>query len=500
MTASSMTVSTGTTMARAVWFLPFFALLLYFPYLNAGYFSDDFLFYYNSPPAHLYSYFSSTGAVAHAYRPLEAIVLTIIQERFAFQTWPIHALAVSALMILCALVIAAAARLGYSPAEGALAGALVLVTQVGPPAVLGNDTLSQAMSSLLGFSSVFLFCSAFFKGSLERRPHLSTGRFWLSVLCFTASLFFKETALGFSLILCAIAYAATPRQNRLTARIAAAVTRLIPFGLAGIVYLAARIHAGGEFGSEAGGYKMRAGSNVIQNLALFAAGAVSPVSSVSVTRAGQTGGTTMQAIAVAVILLIAAAIVWGIVATPRKQLVLWLLGCSLAALFPAFLLPHVSELYFFNAVPFAGLLFGLALGSLWKRNVAAKAAAIACVALLIGGQTFACIQKSSLMRENGRRASALVSGLAPRIRSMPDGGHIFLVQPPGARLKYSVYLLEGFDVLEFGASRLGDIFGRPDVEVSIVEDQQARASSPDFRALLLGLDGNALRVWTPLGP
>jgi hypothetical protein len=63
-------------------------IALYWPNLHAGYFSDDFLFFFDSPPAHLYNYFSQMGAAAHAYRPIEAIVLTIIQKHFRFDTFP----------------------------------------------------------------------------------------------------------------------------------------------------------------------------------------------------------------------------------------------------------------------------------------------------------------------------------------------------------------------------------------------------------------------------
>ena len=113
----SVSLSVGvasTTGSRALRFLPVLAILLYLPYLNAGYFSDDFDYYYYSPPAHLYYYFASNALVGHAYRPLEEIFLTIVQRHFVFQTWPIHAVAVSAHMILCGLVIAAAARLNPS--------------------------------------------------------------------------------------------------------------------------------------------------------------------------------------------------------------------------------------------------------------------------------------------------------------------------------------------------------------------------------------------------
>jgi hypothetical protein len=107
------------------------------------------------------------------------------------------------------------------------------------------------------------------------------------------------------------------------------------------------------------------------------------------------------------------------------------------------------------------------------------------------------VQKASLMKDNGRRAAAMVASLVPRIRSLPQAGRIILVQPPGERMKYSVYVLKDFDILEFGAERLGAIFGRPDVAVSIAEDQEMRRAVPNARAMMLTLDGDALRPWQP---
>lgn len=475
----------------AVWLIPVLAFVLYLPYLNAGYFSDDFLFFYNTPPPHLYRYFLNVGAVAHAYRPLEAIYLTLVQSHFGFQTWPIHVVAAGAHMIVCGLVIAAATRLGFSTAQTILAATLTLVTQVGPPAILGNDTLSQAMSSMLGVLSLYLFATACFDREIHRRTRISWMLYWVAVACFMASLLFKETALGFSLILCAIALAASPAPSR----IGHATRLVLPFAIAGAIYMLARIHAGGQVAAQ-DDYKIGVGFNVIRNLALFAAGALSPVSSVSAAMAAQTRDNMILAGVVAGALLVTVTIAAGILMTSRKGVVAWLLGCSLAALFPAFVLQHVSELYFYNAVPFVALLFSLAVGTLWNRGLLARAGVAVCTFLLIGGQVFACLQKATLMKDNGRRAAAIIADLVPRIRSLPQGGRIILVQPPGKRLKYSVYVLEAFDVLEFGAGRMGSIFGRPDVLVSIAE---AGTALPDSHTVMLTLDGGVLRDWEPFG-
>jgi hypothetical protein len=460
--------------------------------LNAGYFSDDFLFFYDSPPPHFYDHFFSIGLVAHAYRPLEAIFLTLVQRNFGFQTWPIHLVAIGAHIYLCLLTVAAAAYLRFSPAERFLAAILVLITQAGPAAVLGNDTLSQAMSAALGLTSVFLLYFACFDERGCARAPVRWRFIGLSVLCLTTSFFFKETALGFSLILFIIALAAAPHQSRLRSRLTLAGRILIPYASAGMVYVIARIHAGGQIAA-ADAYRIGFGLNVVRNFTLFLLCALDPVSSVSVAVAVQTHKTGTLAVVGCITAFIAGLIVAGIVSTPRKRLVTALLGCFCAALFPAFLLSHVSELYFYNAVPFAALIFSLALGQLWSRHLWMRPAVAVCVALLLGYQVAAVRQKSLLMSTNGRQAGAIVAALTPFIKAIPKGGRVTLVQSPVERMKYSVYLLQGLDVLEFGVGRLGPILGRPDISVTVAEANAAPPASSDSSSINLFWDGATLR-------
>ncbi len=347
---------------RAIWLLPALAFFLYLPWLNAGYFSDDFLFYYNSPPAHLYQYFFGSVAVAHAYRPLEAIFLTVVQRHFEFQTWPIHVAAVCAHMILCGLTIAFAAQISdFVLWRKMLAAAFVLVTHVARPRRCWGTILSHRRRvRWLGFLSIFLFTAAFFDYKMDRRSRTSGMLFCSSVLCFLASLFFKETALGFSLILCLIAFAAAGTQRVspsgiAPSRIGLTVRLLIPFAGAGAIYMAARIHAGGQVAAQ-DSYKLSLGLNVIRNLGLFAAGALSPVSSVTVSLATQEHATPILGITAVATMLVSIVILAGIVTLPRKAN-----GrvaprtCSPAALFPASPPSSCgSELYFYNAVPFRG--------------------------------------------------------------------------------------------------------------------------------------------------
>ncbi len=462
----------------AVWWLPAWALLfcaalvLYWPALHAGYFSDDFLFYFTSPPAHLYDYFFRVGAAIHAYRPLEAIILTVTQQHFRFETMPIHLSALACHAGLVCLVIAAARRFRLPIADTVIACAVLFFSQVGVPALLGNDTLSQSASAFLGWASVLLL----WKGGNARI---------LSVLCFGCSLFFKETAFGFLLAIAILAvYFAVQQAN-----FKKAIVVLAPYGLMTMLYFVARHLAGGMLATH-GRYGMHIGLNVIRNFASFGLAALSPVSTVTsaIALAGHYRGALLLCLLAAAVVVLAT--VAGVFVSKRGRLVCFLVILAVASLFPTFLLDHVSELYVYNAMPIVALIMGIAFGSLWRSNHLGRAIAVGCMALFLGGQVLAVRQKAELMTLNGRRAAAMIATINSYLPTLPPGSEVDLIRAATTKPAYSVFVLNGYDVLDFGNIRLGAVLGRPDVKINIVEEDQAQGLTPNDHLLLLGLDKN----------
>ncbi len=471
-------------------------IALYWPNLHAGYFSDDFLFFFDSPPAHLYSYFSQMGAAAHAYRPIEAIVLTIIQQHFRFDTFPIHLLSFCAHSALVCVVLAAARRLGLQIIDTFLACTLTFFSQVSVTTILGNDTLSQAASALFGSLSVFFLYTAFLGRSEELRPTQTSYRLISSVAFYAIALFCKETALGFLAVGVILIAAVVSREPVWPNRLKKALLLSGLFIGVTLVYAAARFHAGGHY-SAPGAYRMGLGLNVIRNIAEFSLAAFGPFSTVSAAVASQTGNK---------LYLISAALGWtfvvgtvaaGILISRRKPLILCLAVCALASLFPTYLLLHVSELYLYNAVLFISLIVGIALGSLFRRSQGGRLAAITCAALLIGTQVYADRQKAELMTQNGRSAALMMAVVAQFMKGLPANSEILLVNPAERKPEYSVFVLKGFDVLEFGTYKLGPLLGRRDVNVRIINEMDARELTPHANVLMLELAGYRMRPYAP---
>jgi len=447
------------------------SLLLYWPGLRAGYFSDDLLFFYYSPPRHLWDYFAQRGAAAQAYRPLEAIILSLIQQKFRFETLPIHLLSLSAHAGLCCIVWTAARKLEFRPIERWFACILMLVAQVGVPALLGNDTLSQSASAFLGSLSA-LFLAAIWWRERERDPAGGSGK-WLiaSVAAYTGSLFFKETGLGFALVAAlligAIAFKDRPWKVGLTR----AALLALPYGAATLAYLAARLHAGGAV-SHSGSYQIRVGLNVIRNILEFTLAAFGPMSTVDGAVALAMHRIPELMVDVLGCLLILAVMAAGILVPNKGKLAVWLTALALASLFPAYLLTHVSELYLYNAVPFLALVMGMAFGGLWYRTRWLKAASGVCAALLVCGQIYAVREKAGLMALNGIRAGEIYSDIDRILPALRPYTRIFLVNSSDRNPEYSVFLLKGFDVVDLGNLRIGPILGRPDVRVELIEEPQ----------------------------
>jgi hypothetical protein len=462
-------------------------LLLYWPGLRAGYFSDDLLFFFYAPPRHLYDYFAFRGAAAQAYRPLEAIILTLIQQHYRFETLPIHLISFGAHAGLCCGVLAAGRRLGLGQIQRWTACAFMLVAQVSAPAVLGNDTMSQSVSAFLGgLSALFLYLAWVDRG--RDRPRAVSIRWWtLSVAAYTTSIFFKETALGFLLVAFLLIAVIALEHQAWAVRVRTAVTLSFPYCAASAVYLAARLHAGGAV-SQSGSYRIHIGANIVRNLAEFALGAFGPVSTVDGAVAVAMHRTPLLLLEGLGCLLIVALLLAGIVVSGRAALSVWLLAAAAASLFPAYLLMHVSELYLYNAIPFLSLVLGIAFGALWYRSARARTAAAAGMVLLIGGQIYADWQKAELMSLNGRRAARIYAGIERYLPSLPPKTTVLLVNRTYRTPEYSVFLLNGFDVVDLGNLRIGPILGRPDVRVELIDDSQAQNLRDQNDRMLLALD------------
>jgi hypothetical protein len=244
------------------------------------------------------------------------------------------------------------------------------------------------------------------------------------------------------------------------------------------------------------GYHIQVGANILKNLVLFVAAAVSPVSTVDVARAGTEWDWSVLATA-GLGIAIAGGCLLGGFALARGQVLVCLLalaGASAAALFPAVLLPHVSELYLYGAMAPIGLTMAFALRILGERGgKAGRAAGILCCATLLAGGGLAVRQKSQMMAENGTRAVEMRDSIGRWVKEAPQGGEIVLVDEPSTAPRFSVYVLAGFDPVRFGEGKIGWLYGRPDVRVRLLPPELAEERRSEGAFLLRLAGGGVVR-------
>jgi hypothetical protein len=128
-------------------------------------------------------------------------------------------------------------------------------------------------------------------------------------------------------------------------------------------------------------------------------------------------------------------------------------------------------------MPPAAALLGIGLGGLLQaahrsgRKSGTAAVALLVVSLLVS-HIVAVRSKVRLMVDNGRRASMLLSQLEPFLPSVPSGGTLLLLNPPARGISYSIFGMEGFDVISCGEHRLNQLAGRDDFTVIRVPNSE----------------------------
>lgn len=434
--------------------------LCYAPGLSGGYYSDDFLFVqFEKAPRALEHFLRVREGVAW-YRPIEAAILDHVQARFGFETLPIHLIGLAAHVAVAWLVWAGLLRLGFPAVEARGGSLLVLVSQAGVAAVLGNDTLSQVLCTLGGVFSLYALHRSFAPGAAA---------WWraASLAGLALALFAKEA--GFGWVAALLVLIAIGRRARLTAAdwgvggaaVALAVVCLVMRRMAGAV----TPDVGGS-----GTYGFLFGPNLLVNLAMLAGMPVVAASSVEVFDAARTGRTLTIALIGALSLAAAAIALVGALRSPRRRAFGALAVLAIAAMLPVLPLRHVSELYVYTGLPFLGAILGAGMVAFETgARHPMRALAFVVIVLFFGGQVTGVVAKARQMDANGRAAAVLLEEATALVRELPPGGTVWLVRDADRRRAYSVFRVQGVDLLRYGEDFIRERAGRRDVRIEPVE-------------------------------
>lgn len=495
--ADRVVVATRSAAARWLGVLAAVGIAVFGRGLRIPYFGDDLLFVHLGPAPGVLAQFRQVDPWNRWYRPVEAVVLAAIQHRFGLETLPLHALALAAHIALAWIVWKALLDFGASRFAARLASLLMLVAQAGAAAVLGNDTLSEVFGTLFGTWALVLFARVLWP---ERAPggRARVATWAAAGVALTLSLFSKEAMVGFALAALALAALRVACAPRLASAVRAAAIVAALTVAATALYLGMRQTASGPHATigGSGNYGFHLGANVPEHLAMLAGTALLPVSTVAAFDA-YAARSWVALGAIALLTLTLAAIVVVSLGRSGRDRATAFAALGLCTLAPVLPLRHVSELYAYSALPFVSAIVGVGLAEAIGRvrAVAARRAALVAVVAVLLVQSAGVISKAALMDGNGRasdRMLAVIDGVVP---SIPAGGTLWLVRSDRSAPEYSIYRVEGVNVLRHAEDYIRDRTRRPDLHVEIIRasDLAARPPRDDERALVAR--GDRLEPW-----
>jgi hypothetical protein len=463
------------------------ALALYGAGLQATYFSDDYQFVFDpsSTVRNPLEFFYSNISGNDFYRPFQVGFLWVVQHYAGMNTLPIHLVQVGLHAVLCWLLLRILLALGFSRIQALLGALFMLVSQANVVAVISNDTISQSASALLGYLSVWL---------LYRHGTAAPGtrrlEYFFALVALSIAYFLKESAIAFFLLTTSTLFLLGYQEGGRTGWLRMA-RRAVPVILVTGAYLLIRAQfAGIQPSIGESGYTFQLGFNVVKNVAMLLFSAILPFSSVSTFVLLKSREYTVLLPIFACALFFFATVATGLWLSRKRAALLWIIGgMALLSLFPVILLPHVSELYAYNATPALYALLGIGLGRALEASSGSRALRFGVAVILVSAlvsHVIAVQQKVALMRDNGVRANNLYTQITPFLARVPEQGELILLNTPNPQIEYSVFLMKDFNVLEFGNLRFAQLAGRSDFSVSIA--QTASLLPTKGRQLVLTLD------------
>ncbi|MBS1902790.1 MAG: hypothetical protein JSS75_03715 [Bacteroidetes bacterium] len=452
--------------AVALYFLLFvLAVLVNLHGLSGSYYYDDYLRVFSDPNSALWQGFLHANYFDKFYRPLESMVLAFVQMHFGWNTLPLHLLSLSLHTYLACLVSHVLRRWKVRPEVAIGVAAYVIVSQMSTAAVLGNDTQSQITASLCSAGALWL---------LYRRMTEASDTGWRyagSVACFFLALISKETSIGLTLSVAFLSFVLM-RADTTVRRVQRTIVTLVPYGIATLVYLGLRVHAGAalpQYGTQ--DYAFRFGANIVENIGELGIQSLLPISSIEFVRALRSHAFDYLAVFALFTLGAFAILARGLAYDQRRGRTLVLVGILICSWCPVLFLTHLNEPYSYNGLPVIAVLWGLSFEQLLRRGSRMwRVLALGAILPLFVGNALGVDQKARAMTAQGKRADVLLKQVVHATTSLPRGANLVLVDPSEKTFKYTTFLLQGFRVLVCADSIIHFLSGRPDVSIIHVQD------------------------------
>lgn len=472
---------------------------VYFSGLHIWYYGDDFQYLYPDPASRIFYYFFNRNAGHGFYRPVNSSIIALVQMFAGWETWPIHVINIIVHGLLAWLVFLFMRRERFTEPQALIASAFMVISQENAAAVLSNDTFSQISGTFFGCLTLWVLYRGFFRSAdTPRAPHEPYPRthYLLSLPLFVICLLSKETSVSFLPMVGLFFLIKNWRLQGWKNMIVRTAIEVLPFFIATLAYLGARMAIGlSQPSASSGGYGFQFGFNIVKNLGQFLFAAIVPASSASAYVAITEREKMVIGLILLGSLLFLGMVLYGLWKGGRRRSYLALGLFTLAGLFPAMFMNHVGELYLYNSMPFIAVFVGAGIGTLLERTRGALTPRVALMSFIVTltiSHIVAIQMKAAVMRENGARARMLLSKLVPHAAALPTDGHLLLLNPPSSKPEYSIFLINGFGVFRWGEQVIADGAKRSDVRVQVVEPFELADSSKYPGTHVVTLEGDSV--------
>jgi hypothetical protein len=318
--------------------------------------------------------------------------------------------------------------------------------------------------------------------------------FFLSILFFAASLLSKETSISFLLMVLCLIWIKSAKSSSQLNRVYKSLFTFLPYlALTGLYFYMRSLLGLHQPSFHAGRYGFHIGFNVILNFVLFVCDAFATISSVSIFVAFKTKEIAFLLIVAMTVVALLMAVTYGLWLSRSHKVLIIVVLFAVIGLFPTVLMNKVSELYLYSSMPFVSILVGSGIGKLIEQSANKSLKQFAFIflfGLLLISHVKAVLNKTALMKKNGKQATILLDQIQPYLHKVPKGGQLVLLNPKFNDVEYSVFLMNGFNVLESGLNRIKQLSGRIDFVPKIVQELQQKNEQFSNNSLVLTLDKN----------
>jgi hypothetical protein len=157
----------------------------------------------------------------------------------------------------------------------------------------------------------------------------------------------------------------------------------------------------------------------------------------------------------------------GLLLSPRRPLILKIAAIGFLGFIPVVFVNHVSELYTYQFSPVFSLVIGASLAGIIESNRVPRQRCIAVLLLiaLLGANSAAVVSKTSMLKNNGKRAVALAGQCNKVIAAAPANSSIFILKNASTLPRYSLFIMNEFEPLEYGMQAIVRNVGRDDLRL-----------------------------------